>query len=704
MSEVIKLRIDGKEIEAKPGTSVLHAALGAGIYIPHLCDHPDLRPVGGCRLCLVEIKDVNGFPASCTTPVSEGMEVQSKTESILNLRRLALELLLADHPEECSTCTKYLNCELQSLKQYLGISEHLSVRRRPKFIPPDTSHPLFDYDFARCVNCSRCVRACNELRGAEVLSFVKWGEENSAGIAVGTTWEEAGCRYCGACVEVCPTGAIMDKPELVKGKRRRDALVPCRANCPAEIDTARYVRFLGEGKYSESAAVIREKVPLPLVLGYICSHPCEGACRRALVNSPISLRNLKRFAIEHDTQEIWRKNARHESSTGKRVAVVGSGPAGLTVAYYLAKVGHEVIIFEALPEAGGMLRYGIPEYRLPRNIIAREVEEVLNLGVEIRTNTRVESLESLIDDDDFDAVVVAVGAHKGSKLPIPGNDLKGILDAISFLRNVHLGTPDKLGKRLLVVGGGNVAFDCARVARRLGVEEIHVACLEPRDGMLASPEEIDEAVEEGIVIHASKGFTRVVGENGVVGGLECRDVSSFSFDEEGKLQVEYVSGSEHIIPADSLIFAIGQKPEILEDFDLDTTSRGLVEVDEYSLETNLDGVFAAGDAVFGTTSVIKAIASARKTASAVDKFLGGNGNIDEALAPAVEWNPYIGKANGSAAESRQELVRIAPAERVNNFCAVECGFDETAALTEAARCLNCNLRMQITPVRFWGDY
>ena len=305
------------------------------------------------------------------------------------------------------------------------------------------------------------------------------GEENSAGIAVGKSWEEAGCRFCGACVEVCPTAAIMDKPELVQGKKRRDALLPCRANCPAEIDTMRYVRYVGEGKFAEAAAVIREKVPLPLILGYVCMHPCEDVCRRKQVNnSPISLRELKRFAIEHDTLQIWKQKARHESSTGKRVAVVGSGPAGLTAAYYLAKLGHEVVIFEELPEPGGMLRYGIPEYRLPRAVIAREIEEICEAGVEIRTGTKIESLRALIDDEDFDAVVVAAGAHKGGKLPIPGKDLPGVYDAISFLRSVNLETPYKIGKRLAVIGGGNVAFDCARVARRLGVEEIHVACLE----------------------------------------------------------------------------------------------------------------------------------------------------------------------------------------------------------------------------------
>ena len=224
-------------------------------------------------------------------------------------------------------------------------------------------------------------------------------------------------------------------------------------------------------------------------------------------DSPISFRELKRFAIEHDTLQIWRQKARHESSTGKRVAVVGSGPAGLTAAYYLAKLGHEAVIFEELPEPGGMLRYGIPEYRLPRELIAREIEEICEAGVEIRTGTKIESLSELIDDEDFDAVVVAVGAHKGVKLRIPGHNLPEVYDAISFLRNVNLGAPDKVGKRLAVIGGGNVAFDCARAARRLGVEEIHVACLEPRDKMLAPQEEIDEGLKKESFCIRRRAFT-----------------------------------------------------------------------------------------------------------------------------------------------------------------------------------------------------
>jgi NADPH-dependent glutamate synthase beta subunit-like oxidoreductase len=299
--------------------------------------------------------------------------------------------------------------------------------------------------------------------------------------------------------------------------------------------------------------------------------------------------------------------------------------------------------------------------------------------------------------------VVAAGARKGGKLPIPGKDLPGVYDAISFLRSVNLEAPYKIGKRLAVIGGGNVAFDCARVARRLGVEEIHVACLEARDSMLSSPDEIEEGVEEGIILHTSQGFDRILDEDGKVAGVECRDVASFSFDE-GRLNVEYVPDSSHVIPADTVIFAIGQKPEIPEDFGPDLTPRGLVEVDEYTLETSMDGVYAAGDVVMGTASVIKAIASARKTASAVDKFLGGNGNIEEKLAPDNVWNPWIGKAGDFAIEQRHESCMMNPEERVHNFCEVDGGFNEQAAMAEAGRCLNCNLRLKMTPVKFWGDY
>lgn len=317
---------------------------------------------------------------------------------------------------------------------------------------------------------------------------------------------------------------------------------------------------------------------------------------------------------------------------------------------------------------------------------------------------KIESLDELIDDEEFDAVVVATGAHKGGRLPIPGKDLPEVYDAVGFLRNVRLGKPDKIGKRLVVIGGGNVAFDCARVARRLGVAEIHVACLEPRDKMLSSQDEIDEGLEEGIILHTSQGFNKILSEDGRVSGVECRDVSSFAF-EEGKLKVEFVAGSEHVIAADTVIFAVGQRPEIPEDFEIDLTARGLIEADEYSLATSMEGVFAAGDAVSGTASVIQAIASARKAASAVDKYLGGKGKIEQKLAPDAVWNPWLGKAGAGFVElERVRPAMSAPEERMLSFCAVDQGLDEATAQAEADRCLRCNLRLNISPVKFWGDY
>jgi formate dehydrogenase beta subunit len=359
----IALNIDGREVETKKGRTVLEAALEAGVYIPHLCHHPDLTPVGGCGLCLVEIEGMQGLHTSCTTPAEEGMRVKTKTPQVDRMRRLAMELILSGHPPECTVCSQYLNCELQSVKQYIGTSEELRVRRRSKPFTTNTANPLFVHDPARCILCGRCVRACHDLRGVDVLWFMKKGKEAYIGMGSDSPLADAGCRFCGACVEVCPTGALRDKEELMRGKSRRAARVPCKYTCPAEIDIPRYIRLIREKKYSEATAVIREKVPFPKVLGYVCNHPCEVVCRRGEVNEAISIKELKRFAAERDDAKLWAKNSRKAEPTGKRVAIVGSGPAGLTAAHYLSKLGHAVTVFEALPFPGGMMRIGIPEYR-----------------------------------------------------------------------------------------------------------------------------------------------------------------------------------------------------------------------------------------------------------------------------------------------------------------------------------------------------
>ena len=395
--ESVTLTIDGREINVPSGTSILEAALAEGIYIPHLCHHPDLPPIGSCRLCIVEIEGVENPSASCSTAVANGMMVRTKTEQIEQSRKLALELMLSGHPQDCSTCNKYLNCELQSLKQYLTV-ENLRVRKRTKPFPLNKGNPLFVHDFSRCVLCGRCVRACHELRGVDVLFYKKKGREAYIGTTSDRTLAESDCRFCGACAEVCPTGAIMDKEEIVSGKKRRNALVPCKYACPAEIDVPRYIRFIQQKDYSAAIAVIREKVPFPHVLGYVCNRPCEALCRRSHLNQAISIRDLKRYAADHDEHGIWGKARNKKQSTGKKAAIVGSGPAGLTAAYYLSNQGHSVTVFESLPEAGGMMRYGIPEYRLPRKVLNGEIAFIESLGVYIKTNAYIDSIDELFEN------------------------------------------------------------------------------------------------------------------------------------------------------------------------------------------------------------------------------------------------------------------------------------------------------------------
>lgn len=349
------------------------------------------------------------------------------------------------------------------------------------------------------------------------------------------------------------------------------------------------------------------------------------------------------------------------------------------------------------------MRFGIPEYRLPRDVLDSEIEDIENIGVEIKTSAHIESIDKLFEDG-YDAVLVAVGAHKGQKLSIPGADSQGVLMSLDFLRDVNTGKKVKVGKKVMVLGGGNVAFDCARVARRIGAEEVHIACLECRTDMPAACDEIDQGEEEGIFINPSKSFTQILSENGKIAGVEFLDVESFSFDEDSNPQIEVVENSHHVLEADTVIFAIGQRPEIPDGFGLDITANKLIELDSYTFTTSREGVFAAGDAVTGTASIIKAIASGRKAAIAIDKFLEGRGNIDEKLAPVSEPRKCLGPGDGFASMRRCEESCMLPEERLQSFCKVVHDMDEETTEYESMRCLQCDLRLTITQVKFWGDY
>ncbi len=710
--ETVSLTIDGREVKARKGVTVLEAARSAGIYIPALCAHPDLAPFGACRLCIVEIEGMLGFPTSCTTTVVDGMAVRTNTPQIQDLRRAVLELILTEHPfncltcphevkctaldinlpdvlltKRCVTCPKNGRCELQKIAEYIQLGE-VTLSYTPKNFAVKRDEPLFDVDYNLCVLCGRCVRMCQEVRGVGAIAFTFRGRQATIGTAFGGSLKDSGCKFCGACVEVCPTGALVDR-EYKWGPPtdREAALVPCTHACPVGIDIPRYIALIASGKFAQALAVIREKVPFPAVLGYVCNHPCEGACRRRQVNEPIAIKALKRFAAEHDNG-LWKRNSKVAPSTGKRVAVVGSGPAGLTAAYYLMKLGHKVTVFEALPEPGGMMRVGIPGYRLPREVLRAEIAEIENVGVDIKTNTEVESLEEL-SKDGYDAIFLALGAHQEVEMGIDGERGKGVLDGIAFLRDVNLGRKVELGKRVAIVGDGEPAVDAARTALRLGAREATI--LSSREEISATPESVKEAMAEGVKVQFGVSPARITREKAAI-KVDCIHTKS---DTKG--------GSEFSMEVDTVIVALAQRPRVPVGFRLQIDEDNTIQVDTEALVTGKKGVFAGGDAVTGPSSVIEAVAAGRKVAVAVDRYLGGRGNIDETLVRKERQSSWLGREEGFADKPRVSIPQLPLEQRFHNFSVVELALNKKVAMEEAKRCLKCNMRLQIRKMPQPGD-
>jgi len=459
---------------------------------------------------------------------------------------------------------------------------------------------------------------------------------------------------------------------------------PCSHTCPAGVDAPRYIRFIANGKPAEALAVVREKIPFPSVCGYVCIHPCEAKCRRALLDEAVAIRELKRFAADHGNG-LWKENSRVAPASGKRVAIVGSGPAGLTAAYYLAKLGHSVTVFEALPQAGGMMRVGIPDYRLPKDILRAEIKEIEDIGVDIRINTRVDSLDELLADG-YNAVFLATGAHQGIKIGVKGENSPGVMDCVSFLREVSLGKKVALGSRVAVIGGGNAAIDSARTALRLGAKEVTILYRRTQSEMPASAEEIEGAIAEGVKIEFLVAPSSIASKNGKV-ELGSIRMKLGVVDASGRPRPEPIEGSEFALSFDTIIAAVGQRPEIPAQFNL-TLSRGnTIEVNPDTLATSREGVFAGGDAKTGPASVIEAIADGRQAAVSIDKYLGGKGEIDEVLAPPEE----ITAAEEALEGGRSGAPTLSIAERLKSFKLVELGLDEKTAIREAKRCLRCDL-------------
>ena len=510
---------------------------------------------------------------------------------------------------------------------------------------------------------------------------------------------------------------------------------PCMQACPVHTQAGRYVALIAEGRYEEAYRYAREPNPLASICGRVCGHPCETHCRRGKFDAPISIRALKRFLTERHGPESRNAIDVHARKPAvrysERVAVIGSGPAGLAAAHDLALLGYPVTIFEAAPALGGMLRLGIPEYRLPRDIIQAQVREILDLGPELRLNARLGdfTLQDL-KREGYKAVLLAIGLHRSRDLALPGRELDGVITGVDFLLNVNLGYRLSIGKKVVVIGGGNVAIDVARsalrqhqrqtlevlesallpdqlsdkelqvamnelmdvsrAALRLGAREVHLVCLESRAEMPAFEEEIEEGLIEGLILHPSRGPQKFVAKDGRVAGLETIECTSV-FDEQRRFHPTFAAGTESVIPCDTVILAIGQTSDLsfLSPEDgVETTRQGTVKIDPDTLMSTAPGIFAAGDIAFGPRLIISAVADGRKAAEQIDRYLRGS-----------EWKPKDQFVRISILDHYEmhehfdEYSRLpvptVSLDRRTGITEVESGYTEEQARAEASRCLRC---------------
>ena len=591
---MINLTINGKQITAPEGSTILEAARLNDIYIPTLCYDKAVEVYGACGLCVVEAEGIPKLLRSCSAKASEGMVINTESDRVVQSRKIAMELLMSAHDGDC--------------------------------------------------------------------------------------------------------------------------VAPCQLNCPAHTDCQGYVGLIANGEYESALKLIKNKIPLPASIGRVCPHPCEKACRRKNVEEPINIAQLKAFAADMDLKaDSYTPDV--AASTGKKVAIIGGGPAGLTAAYYLAIMGHSVTVYDMMGKMGGMLRYGIPQYRLPKDVLDREIAIIEKTGVKLVNNVKLGkdfTIKSLKAEND--AVIVAVGAWKSSSMRTPGEDLEGVYGGIDFLRGVIKGNAPEIGEKVVICGGGNTAMDACRTAVRLGAKEVYVVYRRTRNEMPADKLEIDEAEEEGVIYKFLTNPLSFNGENGKVKSITLQIMELGEPDASGRRRPVPVEGKTEEIEVDSVILAIGQKLVQGDVAELKLNDRGNIEADPDIFTTDLEGVFAIGDATNrGASIAIEAIGEADRCAKAVDAYLNG--------MPLDTRVPYISKRDESTIDysDRQKESRITPKVlpadvRNKNFDEVSLGFTEEEAQAEAQRCLECGCReyykckllsvaqlYDINPERFKGE-
>jgi NADH-quinone oxidoreductase subunit F len=479
---------------------------------------------------------------------------------------------------------------------------------------------------------------------------------------------------------------------------------PCENTCPAGLDINAYVLMASRGQMEESYRYIKQYTPFPGVLGRVCPHPCEKECNRGKLDEPISINNIKRFVADHvmknglkgqfaylQPQALPEKCA---ITKKEKVAVVGSGPAGLTAAYFLIKKGYAVTVFEAEAAAGGMMTYGVPEHRLPRDVVKWEIDALKKMGIEIKTKSPVGNPEDL-KKKGYAAVFVAVGSQNSAKLNVPGEDADGVLQALAFLKDVNSGKKVAVGKKVVVIGGGSVAMDVATCASRLGAGSVTVTCLEcSHDEMPAQNDEIEQALEEGIKLEMSWGPAKIIATGGKVKGVELKRCTS-CYDKGGKFAPKYDEKETKKLDADMVITAIGQRVDLsfMSDSKVKVSKRGTIETAERSFATNVAGIYAGGDVARGQGTMIQAMADAKKAAIAIDCYLSGKELPPPPPTPIladVTEPAFVFHLREYTKEAREKAQVTPASKRKDNFKEINLGFkDNATCVTEARRCLTC---------------
>ncbi len=568
MNEFFNIKIDGVEIQAAPGTTILEAAQSVGIEIPTLCHDKRIEEYGACGICVVEAAGIPKLLRACSTKISDGMDINTKSERVIKSRKFALDMLLSNHTGDCKA--------------------------------------------------------------------------------------------------------------------------PCSLACPAGTDCQGYVGLIANGEYEEALKLIKQRIPLPAAIGRVCPHPCQTACRRGLVEDPIQIAYLKSFVADIDLESENAFVPELATLNGKTVSIIGGGPAGLTAAYFLRIKGYNVKIYDKMPKMGGMLRYGIPQYRLPKELLDKEISLIEKLGVEMINNKTlgvdftVESLKS-----ESDAVVVAVGAWKSSPMRVEGENLDGVYGGIDFLRSVIEGNAFDIGKKVAVCGGGNTAMDACRTAVRLGADEVYVIYRRTRDEMPAEKLEIKEAEEEGVVYKFLTNPAEIIGSDGKVKAVKLQVMELGEPDSSGRRSPVPVEGKFEILDVDSVIMAIGQQTDVSGLEGLELTRKNTIVADESTFMTNIEGVFAVGDATNkGASIAVAAIGEAHKAADVIDSYLNGF-TVGYRKPFVVEKQVTADDLADREKVAAPEMPVVSASERKHSFTEVALGFTEEMAKADANRCLEC---------------